>query len=71
MNMNNRNITITAADRDELKAVITFSGKVSDRAGVEFASLENELKRAKVVAPDDLPPDVISMNSSAELIDLD
>jgi regulator of nucleoside diphosphate kinase len=71
MNMNNRNITITAADRDKLEALLTFSGKVSDRARVEFASLENELKRAKVVAPGDLPRDVISMNSSAELIDLD
>lgn len=69
--MNNRNITMTAADHAELEAVITFTGKVSDRARVELNALERELKRAEIVEPEAIPSDVITMNSRAELLDLE
>jgi regulator of nucleoside diphosphate kinase len=69
--MNNENITITDADHAELSSVIAFTGKVSGRVKFELRLLENELKRAQIVATDDLPPDVISMNSRAELLDLE
>jgi regulator of nucleoside diphosphate kinase len=70
--MNNENdIIITAPDHAELNSVIIFTGKVSQRVKWELRLLENELKRARIVAPDDLPPDVITMNSRAELLDLE
>jgi regulator of nucleoside diphosphate kinase len=70
--MNNENdIIVTAPDHAELSSVITFTGNVSQRAKWELRLLENELKRAQIVAPDDLPPDVITMNSRAELLDLE
>jgi regulator of nucleoside diphosphate kinase len=69
--MNNEGIIMTAADHAELSSVIAFTGKVSARARFEMRLLENELKRAQVVAVADLPPDVITMNSRAELLDLE
>ncbi|MEO6872331.1 MAG: nucleoside diphosphate kinase regulator [Chthoniobacterales bacterium] len=71
MSTRNRNIIITADDHAELEAVITFTGRVSARARVELSALERELKRADVVAAEEIPEDVITMNSRAELLDLD
>jgi len=70
-NMKNRNIIITAADHAELDNVITFTGKVSERARAEFHALEGELRRAEIVTPEAIPSDVITMNSRAELLDLE
>ena len=69
--MNDENIIMTAADHAELSSVVTLAGKVSGLAKFEMRLLENELKRAQIVATDDLPQDVITMNSRAELLDLE
>ena len=52
-------IIMNAADHRELSCAIVAAGKLSDRA------------RAEIVAPDEVPPDVITMNSRAQLVDLD
>ncbi len=44
---------------------------MSDRERGEAHALQRELARARIVAPDAVPPDVITMNSRAELLDLD
>lgn len=70
--MNNDNdIIVTAPDHAELSSVITVAGKMSGRVRWELRLLENELKRARIVAPDEVPPDVITMNTRAELLDPD
>jgi regulator of nucleoside diphosphate kinase len=69
--MKNRNIIITAADHTELENVITFTGKISERARAELYALEGELRRAEIVTPEAIPSDVITMNSRAELVDLE
>jgi regulator of nucleoside diphosphate kinase len=69
--MNDENITITDADHAQLSSVIAFTGKVPWRTKFELRLLENALKRAQIVATHDLPPDVITMNSRAELRDLE
>jgi regulator of nucleoside diphosphate kinase len=70
--MNNENaIIVTAPDHAELSSVITFTGKVSERAKWELRLLENELKRAQIVPSEQVPPDVITMNTRAELLDLE
>ena len=70
--MNNENdITVTASDRAELSSVIAVTGKVSHRVKWELRLLENELKRARIVCPEEVPPDVITINSRAELLDLE
>jgi regulator of nucleoside diphosphate kinase len=68
--MKTRNIIITAPDHARLSDMIAF-GNLSPRERGEAHALEAELKRASVVEPDAVPPDVITMNSRAELLDLD
>ncbi len=46
-------------------------GNLSHRERNEAYALERELNRAEIVAPDAVPPDVITMNTRAELLDLD
>jgi len=70
--MNNENdIVVTASDHAELTSVIAVTGNASHRVKWELRLLENELKRARIVAPEELPPDVITINSRAELLDLE
>ena len=70
--MNNENdIIVTASDHAELSSVITATGKLSGRLRWELRLLENELKHARIVAPEDVPFDVITMNTRAELLDLE
>jgi hypothetical protein len=54
--MNNENdIIVTASDYAELSSVITLTGKVSQRVKWELRLLENELKRARIVTPEEVP----------------
>ena len=70
--MNNENdIIVTAPDHAELSSVIAVTGKLSGRVRWELRLLENELKRARIVAPKDVPFDVITLNTRAELLDLE
>jgi regulator of nucleoside diphosphate kinase len=68
--MKNRNIIITAPDYARLRGMITL-GNLSQRERGEVQALEDELERARIVAPDAVPPDVVTMNSRAELLDMD
>lgn len=69
--MKNPNIIITAADKNELECILDAAGKISDRAQFEFRGLKGEVERAEVVPSDQIPPDVITLNSTAELLDLE
>lgn len=64
-------IIMNAVDHEELGCVVVAAGKLSDRARAEIASLKKELERAEIVPPNEVPPDVITMNSRAQLLDLD
>jgi regulator of nucleoside diphosphate kinase len=64
-------IIMNAADHEELSCAIVAAGKLSDRARAEITALRSELERAEIVVPDEVPPDVITMNSRAQLLDLD
>ncbi len=66
--MNKREIYITERDMERLQALIDIGGK-KDAAYLE--RLEEELDRAKVVDPRDIPDDVVTMNSSILVKDLD
>ena len=66
-----RTIIMTAADHEELSYTIAAAGKLSKRGRAEMSALETELARAEIVNADDIPPDVITMNSRAELLDLE
>ena len=64
-------IIISAADHEALRCAITAAGKLSERGRAERSSLLGELNHAKIVAPQEIPADVITINSRAELEDLD
>jgi regulator of nucleoside diphosphate kinase len=64
-------IIVTASDFAELSSVITSAGKVSLRAKWELRLLENELRRARIVTPEEVPSDVITINTRAELLNLE
>lgn len=69
--MKKRTIIMTASDHEELSYAIAAAGKLSHRARGEMTGLEAELARAKIVAADEIPADVITMKSRAELLDLE
>ena len=64
---NPRVIYITEADMKRLRPLIEGVKNSRDDLG----GLQAELEHARVVAPTDVPPDVITMNSKARLRDLD
>lgn len=71
IDMKKQAIIMSAADHGELRCVVAAAGRLSKRALEEIVALERELNRAEIVAPGDVPADVITMNSRAELLDLE
>ena len=69
--MKNRRIVMNAVDHVRLSSVIGAMDRLSERGLTEMIALRKELKRAEIVAPHEVPPGVITMNSRAELLDLD
>ena len=62
--MRKRNLIISLADRDRLQNVIN-SARLDSRVPLaSLDALEGELGRATIVTPEDLPADVIAMNSA-------
>ncbi|HOC00648.1 MAG TPA: nucleoside diphosphate kinase regulator [Verrucomicrobiota bacterium] len=61
-----RTIYITTADMTRLRALLTSQ----KNAGEALEKLAAELDRARVVAPEEIPQDIITMNSTAQLREL-
>lgn len=65
-----KSIIVTAFDRRRLLGLIeVFRERASDEGRLD--DLELELDRADVVEPWEVPGDVVTMNSTVELLDLD
>ena len=65
-------IYISQTDRDRLGNLIELVRNDGDRANLSYVNrLEEELEFAEVVAPHDIPPDVVTMRSKVRLKDLD
>jgi len=69
--MEERTIYITEFDMKRLRELIAEAKRLDRRGNDYLESLEAELSRGKVVAPTDVPPDVVTMNSRVGLVDLD
>jgi regulator of nucleoside diphosphate kinase len=65
----NRTIYITEADLSELRAMIDRAHNNGDAP--YLANLQRELGRARIVPAEDVPRDVVTMNSKVLLYDLD
>jgi regulator of nucleoside diphosphate kinase len=66
--MTNRAIQLTTQDRKRLD-LIEFMTGAEDRR--DLAGLNSELRRAVIVPPEQIPPDVVTMRSRVRLLDLD
>lgn len=64
-------IFITQVDLEKLRKLLWDSGSTDYRGSEYLKKLRQELERAEVVDPKLTPPDVITMNSTAVLEDID
>jgi regulator of nucleoside diphosphate kinase len=71
VHMENRTIYITEYDMKRLRELIAEAKRLDRRGNEYLESLEAELSRGKLVAPTEVPPDVVTMNSRVGLVDLD
>jgi regulator of nucleoside diphosphate kinase len=68
---NSRQIFITDFDLERLEELIENARRRSSRDDKHLEELEQELITADVVPPNDIPPDVITMNSRVCLQDME
>ncbi|HBH87015.1 MAG TPA: nucleoside diphosphate kinase regulator, partial [Syntrophaceae bacterium] len=68
--MANKTIYITTFDLERLTDLIEAYRNSEFQKKVPIDMLEKELERAQIVDPKSVPPDVITMNSTAHLQDL-
>lgn len=64
-------IVLTEFDRDRLMRLIEALRARPGGDTPNLEELEIEIERADVVKPGDVPPNVVTMNSQVELVDLD
>lgn len=69
--MTDRTIQITELDRKRLLELIREARSGEYRHSVYLEKLYGELERAEIVAPQEIPADVVTMNSKVVLTDLD
>ena len=68
--MSERTIQITELDRKRLIDLILDAQSGEYRKSIYLENLRGELERAEIVTPQDIPGDVITMNSTVTLLDL-
>ena len=69
--MSKKNIIVSVLDRERLQSLIN-SALLDSRVPIEnLNALESELTRAKVLHHEDVPPDVITMNSTVRFAELE
>jgi regulator of nucleoside diphosphate kinase len=64
-------IIVTEFDHRRLEGLVELLRARSARVPSNLAMLELELERAQVVRPEEVPPNVVTMNSTVQLVDLD
>ena len=64
-------IFITRQDQQRLQELLEEAAVSRPRDRGDLFALRDELQRAVIVDAHEVPPDVITMNSRAELVDLD
>lgn len=67
--MKARNITLSALDCARLRDLLVTAKQFSTSESALIKALEMELDRASIVAPDEIPPYVVTMNTCVCLID--
>lgn len=68
--MSDKSIYITDNDMKKLRGLVNSSRKSRNENDKYLQELEGELNRAKVVTPQEIPSNVVTMNSEVHLRDL-
>ncbi len=69
--MNERQIWITTFDMERLGSLIDGVRAAGPQKKAYLVQLEKELERARIVEPQEIPGDAITMNSTARIRDLE
>jgi regulator of nucleoside diphosphate kinase len=69
--MSDKPIRVTVLDLERLRKLLEDAQRTSYRKSIYLTKLQTELDRAKVVKPDKVPSDVVTMNSKVCLVDID
>ena len=69
--MRRKPIRVTEFDLERLKKLLADAQRTKYRGSEYLTKLQMELDRAKVVKPKKVPSDVITMNSTVTVVDLD
>lgn len=69
--MKQRKIYITEKDRERLDELLMATNHSANRDRNDLSSLQNELQRATIVNPDQMPDTVVTMNTRLVFQDLD
>lgn len=69
--MRDREIVITESDLKRLTKVFQVTPSLQGRNRQHYEDLQEELDRARIVDPKEVPEDVVTMNSLVRLKDLD
>lgn len=67
----NKSIHITTQDQQRLQDLLAGTAASNPRQQGDWKALSEELRRAVIVEPNEIPADVVTINSRAELLDLD
>jgi regulator of nucleoside diphosphate kinase len=69
--MSGKPIHITAFDLERLRRLLSNAQATEYRESEYLEKLKMELDRAMIVTPQEIPPTVVTMNSTIELVDMD
>ena len=69
--MSGKPIQITALDQERLRRLLLDAQATEYRKSEYLEKLRMELERAEVVDPQEVPPTVVTMNSTVSLVDMD
>lgn len=69
--MSGKPIHITAFDLERLRRLLLNAQATEYRESEYLEKLKLELDRAMIVTPQEIPPTVVTMNSTIELVDMD
>lgn len=69
--MGERTIYVTEFDQKRLSSLLNGVRSLNNKDRDYMTRLEQELERAQIVLPRDIPNDVVTMNSQARIRDLD
>ena len=69
--MSGKAIQITQFDLERLQKLLVDAQATDYRKSEYLEKLQAEIHRAQVVEPKDIPSDVVTMNSTVSIVDLD